>query len=203
MRIGFAGAHRVGKTTLAKLVAEKTGHPFVENSASPSFEALGIKPSANLQMSLRLKVQSHIFNRFKETTEGMNDFVVDRTPLDYIAYTVAELNTIEFNKLGSVGRGLIHAYIESCVKSVVDDFDVLFIVPPGIEIEHDDSKAICDRVVIEHIHALVASYAEISGHKAVFFLDRSMTVLDDRIQLVTDILANLKEFGLDCYVRTA
>lgn len=203
MRVGFAGAHRVGKTKLAQLVAEKTGHPFVPNSATPSFEAFGIKPNANLQTNLRLSVQTHIYQRFLEATKGMSDYIVDRTPLDYIAYTISELNTVEFNKLGSVGRSMVDGYVKSCLSSVLDKFDVLFIVPPGIEIEHDDSKGVCDSVVIEHVHALIASYADISGHQGVFFLDRGMTNLDDRVQLVTDVLTNIKQHGIGFYSDAA
>ncbi|EOF9312945.1 hypothetical protein ACK2J6_001115 [Vibrio fluvialis] len=203
MRVGIAGAHRVGKTTLAKLVAEKTGHPFVPNSATPSFETFGIKPNANLQMNLRLSVQTHIYQRFLEATNGMSDYIVDRTPLDYIAYTISELNTVEFNKLGSVGRSMVDGYIKSCLSSVLDKFDVLFIVPPGIEIEQDESKGVCDSVVIEHIHALIASYADISGHQGVFFLDRRMTNLDDRAQLIADVLTNIKQHGIGFYSDAA
>lgn len=190
MRVGIAGAHRTGKTTLAREVAELTGHNFVEGSATPSFLRYNCKPTDDLTVSKRLLIQQHILHRW--TAEMSNDSVTDRTPLDFIAYLVSEINTMEYKALSRIGTVMIATYIEECLKRLMS-LDVIFIVPPVIDIVHDDSKAICEAVMIDRINALIVGYAEQSGHENVFILDRSMTALQDRIDFVTGVMVNLRD----------
>ena len=62
--IGLSGAHRTGKSSLARAFAEKHGIPFVETSASQVFKDLGVDPAATHDFSTRLTVQEEILKRF-------------------------------------------------------------------------------------------------------------------------------------------
>ncbi|HGS5147632.1 TPA: AAA family ATPase [Vibrio parahaemolyticus] len=194
MRIGIAGAHRTGKTTLAREVAELTGHHFVEGSATPSFLRYNCKPTDDLSLSKRIVIQQHILNRW--TAEMSNDSVTDRTPLDFIAYLASEVNTSDYQSLSDIGVGVIEAYIDKCM-SRLSSLDAIFIVPPAVEIVYDDSKGICDKLMVERIHALIVGYAELSEHPRVFLLDRGMTDLNDRVKYVTGILESIKSRAIN------
>ncbi|GAL23004.1 hypothetical protein JCM19235_1305 [Vibrio maritimus] len=192
MKIGFAGAHRTGKTTLAKKVAQELKLAYEAGSATPVFEQMGVNPTDDLSMNMRFHIQMGILDQFKAlSADGEKlEFVTDRTPLDYIAYTVSELNTREYRELGDMGKASIRAYIRECLDQL-HNLDVVFIVPPAIDIIYDSSKALCDRVIIDNIHALIMEYADQSEHPQIYVLDRSMVDLEDRAHYAKGVIQTL------------
>ena len=191
MRIGIAGAHRTGKTTLAKKLAERLFTPFIQGSATPVYEKLGLLPSDDLTLSQRHMVQSNILLEHKKAISGQTAFITDRTPLDYIAYSVSEINTIEYKKLSKIGVELWSTYIDDCLTAL-NNFDIVIVVPPSIPIEQDHTKAVCDQIMIDRIHALIVGYADLSMHDRVFVLDSEVTDLDERVESVLSLISVFK-----------
>lgn len=187
MRIGFAGAHRTGKTTLANAVAKHFGHELTAGSCTPAFVNSGKKPSDDMSYTDRFVIQQDILERYKASVEGKEVVFIDRTGLDFMAYTSAEMNTKEYATLSEETISAIGDYLNDCLMSV-DGLDAIFIVPPGIQIVHDETKAICDDLIIESINALIVGYAEKVTTTNVYLLDRSVLLLEDRVKVVVDII---------------
>lgn len=144
MKIGLVGAHRVGKTTLAKQVAEQAGLTFVNTSTSDVFKARKIDAKQSLPLHERLDCQLDILKLLGERYEAAGaSFVADRTPLDAAAYMMLELNregALEMES-DSVLDDLVDAYFRTCIHLTNKHFSSVFLIQPGIPIVHDATKA--------------------------------------------------------------
>ena len=58
--IGLLGAHRVGKTTLARELEKRYGLLFVQTNVIDTFERLGKDPRLDYDMETRLSIQEEI-----------------------------------------------------------------------------------------------------------------------------------------------
>lgn len=93
--IFFTGVHATGKTTLAKLFAEKHDLRFVETKCADIFIENGFDIKADLNFRQRFEIQKKVMARVMETIDAVpadEVVVMDRSPLDVIAYTAAEFN---------------------------------------------------------------------------------------------------------------
>src|SRR3569832_863688 len=68
--IGLCGAHRTGKTSLAKAYAKKHGIAFMETSVSAIFKELGLDPAASFDFKTRLDIQEVILERLDAMYSG-------------------------------------------------------------------------------------------------------------------------------------
>lgn len=92
MCIAFVGAHRTGKTTLAREVSKVTGIPFAETSTTAVMRELGLNPVANMPFMDRLHLQEILLKHHIEWIKTLpRPVILDRSPFDMVAYTVAEL----------------------------------------------------------------------------------------------------------------
>src|SRR3569832_662701 len=81
--IGLCGAHRTGKTSLAKAYAKKHGIAFMETSVSAIFKELGLDPAASFDFKTRLDIQEVILERLDamySMVAPVSFAIVDRTP---------------------------------------------------------------------------------------------------------------------------
>lgn len=101
MRIAFSGTHRTGKSTLAKILAEKLNLPFVpmEVAKMPVWENSGISPAdaKNITFAERVAIQYQILDYMENNLKGMGEsnpegFVTDRSPVDVFAYMIAGID---------------------------------------------------------------------------------------------------------------
>ena len=186
MIIGLTGAHRTGKSTLAKAFADKY-HDEVKlclTSASQVFQRLGYSPQAELDFETRLTIQEEILKeltkQYKEHTGQMA--ITDRTPIDMLAYTLAEVNRQTLTpKLDT----RLRKYSERCYDVTNQYFGVLIVVQPGIPLVDDPTKAPATEGYIEHINALICGLvAQEVILPAHYYLARSSTDLLARVDAV-------------------
>lgn len=180
--IGLAGAHRVGKTSLARAFAEKHGLEFVETSASAIFSEMRLDPAATYDFSTRLTVQEEILKRFDALYAshiGTDLAITDRTPLDMLAYTMAEAigDTVMAEDQKRFKR-----YAQACFDVTNKRFGVLLVVQPGIEIVPAKGKAAANAAYIEHLSSLILGLSVDERVKAAhFYIPRYMVDMDERI----------------------
>lgn len=157
MSFGICGAHRVGKTTLCEALSNETDLPFIETSVGEVFKKMGIRADQKLNFSQRMDVQFRILDHIQKIYEAERGFFIcDRTPIDLLAYTMADLSAgCEVTGFDSIR---FSTYIEACFALVNDHFSTLLAIQPGIDVVKDvDGKptGTMNMPYIEHINSLV------------------------------------------------
>lgn len=155
MIIGLAGAHRVGKTTLAKQYAADHGLYFLETSVTGVFVKLGRVPSDPMTFADRLEVQEEILKYLEgeySRASMKNGCITDRTPLDMIAYTMGDAigDTVPEELQERFAK-----YIENCFALTNKYFGVIALVQPGIPLVVAEGKAAINRAYIEHLNTII------------------------------------------------
>jgi prepilin-type N-terminal cleavage/methylation domain-containing protein len=147
---------------------------FVENVAD-----LGLDPAAPMDFQTRLFVQHHVLDAAELVWQNAPmPFISDRTPIDMIAYTLADIQgatTVDFEQL--------QQYLDRCFVITNQFFQHLAIIQPGIPLVYENGKAALNAAYIEHINILVIGLCADPRLKAqVFCNPRSAIDLDLRIR---------------------
>lgn len=138
--IGFSGAHRTGKTTLAKEFADRMRLPFLEtNIANVSIWEI-FNPHDYLTFAERIEVQGHILETiqsiFKEKRNSKSLIVTDRTPIDVLAYLFANIDQTTSQLFDS----RVSSFIKSCQILTMKYFSKIFVIQPAISFEKLPNK---------------------------------------------------------------
>lgn len=148
------------------------------------FARLGYSPQADLDFTTRLTIQEEILKELTKQYRAVKSgiFIADRTPVDFMAYTLAEVQrttmTPELDER-------LEAYITRCADVCNQFFGTLIVIQPGIELVADDTKAPANYGYIEHINALVCGLVTRSDLKAHhFYINRDVTDLKQRVKSV-------------------
>ncbi len=193
--LGLAGAHRVGKTTLAQVFAEAADLRFVRTSSSELIKAMGFDINAHMSLQERLVLQAVILDdaHQKYLEAKPYGFVTDRTPLDMLAYTMSEITQERANELAnSPGLSeLMTAYVDRCFKVANECFDSIVVIQPGIKVVDDKAKvtAPTSEIYIEKINSIIIAQTanpKLNGGMAGV-LKRGINDLDDRIAALVKI----------------
>lgn len=179
--IGLCGAHRTGKTSLARAFAEKFELEFVQTSASQVFKDLGLDAATHYDFATRLTIQEEILKRFDEqyAEVGAKPAIADRTPLDMLGYTMAE--AIQ-HAVPAELQDRFKKYVQSCIDVTNKRFGVLLVVQPGIQVVEEEGKAALNDAYIEHLNSIILGLSVDERIKAQhFYIRRSMTDMDERI----------------------
>ncbi len=190
MSIGIAGAHRTGKTTLAKKFAEETGMYFLKTSASATFERLGRSPKLDYDFETRLEIQSEILSDMMAAyAKAPKVFIADRTPIDLMAYTIADVQreTIKNEKVDFILRN----YLETCIEVTTKYFNGIVVLQPGIPVVEENGKAPGNYGYIAHINYLVVGITLSKLHQNMNCLVMHDYVVDlgERIETLKAIMA--------------
>lgn len=182
--IGFMGAHRTGKTTLARQVAEKMGCEFVETKTSGVFEELGLNPRDAYPFRQRLLIQNKILERLAQQYRSADrTFVADRTPLDVLMYSWSEIH--RDTEMNQADHQAFKAHIHSAYEITNRHFNLIFHVRPGICIVDAPGKAPPNPAYIHHLDMLCPSVANHPMlNSSVMGLPADVTDLDLRVQIV-------------------
>lgn len=183
MNIGLAGSHRTGKTTLAQEYSEKMGVPFVQTSASEVFKMMGFDPKADYDFKVRMLIQNEILDASEKLWRAQKgDFITDRTPIDMLAYTIAD---IQRENLDKDDEKIFMDYQRSCIDVLNRQFSMLVVIQPGIKLVEAEGKAPANEAYIEHINTLVVGIvndARIGCSK--FIMSRKTTDLRRRLDVL-------------------
>jgi hypothetical protein len=151
MNIGICGSHRVGKTTLAKRIAEHKNVPFIATNVGSVFESMNVKVKDDLSFSARLDVQKAILGHCTslwDTSDG--SFVTDRTPIDFISYLLVSLGPTS-----TAENGHLIAYINECYSILNSRFTQLIYMQPAIHTHITEGKGSINAPFMEHLNVIV------------------------------------------------
>jgi hypothetical protein len=191
MGIGFCGAHRTGKTTLATEVATACALPLVRTSTSAVFQRLGLDPAAPLTAEQRLVIQRLVLDGAIAQWAPLENrrFVSDRTPLDMAAYLLADIQGATV-----VDATAVTDYVAAALAATQHYFQHLFLIPPAIPLVWETGKAALNRAYMLHLHYLVGGLCGTLLHSAqdghprqhqIHFLPQELTDLTQRRIWVT------------------
>ena len=133
MIYGLTGASRAGKKTLGRQLSQKLGIPFISTKITEIASELRLPSSVdNLDFMERITVQ---FQLLCGMEVFLNDLttpcIIDRTPIDLIAYTLAEINMHSLtNTLEIIDREIIDSslveFYHSCIELTKEHVDRLY-----------------------------------------------------------------------------
>jgi adenylate kinase family enzyme len=139
-KIYLCGSAGVGKTTLAKEVAELTGLPFISGSAKELSLAYGFKSHKELleafekDAEFAMQYQYGLLDYRKTQAEELDGFITDRSPIDNIAYFLLSL-------AHKISTERAREYIEYALESIKEGSKVVFLQRhPGIALENDNHR---------------------------------------------------------------
>ncbi len=190
MRIGFVGAHRTGKTTLARAVAEALGLEVAESQVSAIARNYGfLMDNDRRDRPEFFEMQKHILRHLESNVRGRDAFVADRTPLDAAAYLIAD---VQANTGSEQWQDEVLQYVDSAVRMTEDLFDVVILVPPAIDFDPMDGKPGANLAYQEHHHLICRGlHADLDQDKvAVGRILRENLDLGDRTSAVVDFVRN-------------
>jgi hypothetical protein len=189
-RIGLCGSHRTGKTTLAEAISKQTGIPFIKTSTSAVFEQHGLHPAQPLDFKTRLWIQHCVIEAavpiWQQAGKGL--FITDRTPLDFMAYTLAEIQGAT-----EVNSEELEAYLAHCFEVTNQFFTKLVILQPAIKLVYEPGKAALNKGYMEHLNTLIQGLCHDERLKCPsLVIKRHITPLDQRIEIVLNSLVNYR-----------
>lgn len=195
-KIGFSGAHRTGKTTLAKAFAEKHGFAFHETKVTSTFAQQSARAMESMTgpegFKARLAQQEMITHHIaKILIYSEPKAVFDRTMLDVYAYTSyylrQQMNT--FNHDGRHIEALYRLLGEVVQRMVLQDFT--FVIQTGIPYHEDATKASQESQQIINDLIVKAAEAYLPANR-YFVVPKEIVSFDERMEVVYDVCKTLK-----------
>lgn len=188
--IGLIGAHRTGKTTLAQAWANTTDGAYspllIDTSAT--IASNGKSAAEDMPFDDRFDLQLAILdNMAKQYAEAAGDgaFVADRTPLDAVAYLLAD---VQRRTLTPRQEGFVIDYLCSADRLAREHFGLIVLLRPGIPMVAAAGKATASLIYQRHIDllcsGLATDFASAVG-TMVYPMPRDALALGTRISMLT------------------
>ena len=158
-RIGLTGAHRVGKSTLAEVLAKDIKAKYAPVGISAMQAAYGYDSSKqDYPWEERKKIQELLLREFSNQLLGLRVYhvdpvnsplkITDRTPLDLVGYAMwsfPDNPTKEDN-------AWLENYIQLCIELTNRNYRGVALVQPGISLVSSPTSAAADIEMIETLN---------------------------------------------------
>jgi len=186
--IGLAGAQRTGKTTLAIECGKVFEIPVIETSISKVFIDMGYDPKVKYNFETRLHIQWNILETLlaQYNSADRGAFITDRTPLDFVAYLMADMGRDTLNP--ALEREFMN-YMAACFEVLNSYFSVVVVVQPGIKVVESKGKAAGSPAHMEHVNTIITGLAinqEINIQHT--YIPRHITDLSQRVRCIEESL---------------
>lgn len=165
MLFGLTGAHRSGKTTLARTVARELDIEFYETSTSEVARKLGFDAVGVMTLSQRLQLQQGLLeNHLNEISRRSRPLITDRTPLDYMGYMLCEVDMQSHLKLTEEELFALGEFMVNCLEKMRENFDYAFYTQPLPEYDIADGKPAANPAYqLHHDICVLGALAKLSG----------------------------------------
>lgn len=186
MCIAFVGAHRTGKTTLAREVSRATGIPFAETSTTAVMKELGLNPVADMPFIDRLHMQELLLKHHAEWIGTLpRPVILDRSPLDMIAYTIAEIGM--HHDLSYDER--VMEYCADAAHIVRRHYGMVIAVRPLSEYEADPTKPPPSMSYQTHIQFIIEGSMEMMQEMVLTHVIAERD-LSQRVEIARGLIAD-------------
>ena len=155
-RIGLTGAHRVGKSTLAEVLAKDTKAKYAPVGISDMQAAYGYDSSKqDYPWEERKKIQELLLGEFSNQLLGLRVYhvepvnrplkITDRTPLDLVGYAMWSFP----DNATKEDTAWLENYIQLCIELTNRNYRGIALVQPGIPLVSSPTSAPADAEMIE------------------------------------------------------
>lgn len=184
MAFGFAGAHRTGKTTLAKRVAEELGWYYHDASVSKVMREAGINAVGDVPIAQRIEAQEFLLKRYLADLQfAPRPMVTDRTPLDMISYMLGE---ITMHNTDAATGDRVHKYTTDCITATLTHFDTIIMVRPLNVYKVEEGKPPLNRGYQDVVQLLAEGAAALVEPQ--MYIERMVpSDLDERVAYSKDV----------------
>lgn len=203
--IGLVGAHRTGKTTLARTYAEKTGALYLDASVTKIIREAGYDPAAagKYDFKTRLDVQEIVLKKcceiYASATPGLAA-ITDRTPLDMLGYTMSEAIG---NVVGEAEQARFAVYVQDCFDATNRYFSTVLLLQPGIPLKDADGKAVANEAFIEHLNSLMFGLTVDPRLKvAHYYVPRHLLSIPDRLAAISHATGRTVDIAMQAVSQT-
>lgn len=181
--IGLLGPHGSGKTTLARAYGEYARIPIVETQTSRLWADMGLDPKVEHPFPVRLHFQERVLVALVDAycSAGVA-FISDRTPLDALAYTMADVHNDNVQ-----GREWLRLknYTDACFRVTNQHFTNLVLVQPGIPLRDKVGSVAVNEAYIEKLNMLMLGFlADPRLQTSHYYIPKPVLALDRRIACV-------------------
>lgn len=194
---GLAGAHRTGKTTIARKLAELNKCPFITMSGGKLASDMGLKIGLDMAWSDRVRFQDTwldlMLDGYQREGEGCL-FVTDRTPIDLAAYVITAWHPAVTTK---DEEDWAMDYVQRCMIATNAWLFQIGILQPGIPWVDDAQKGEKNEFYREALNSVMIGLAWGDSIKApVHIVDRETLDMDERIAELTQAYSsNLSDYS--------
>ncbi|MCP1539983.1 AAA family ATPase [Methylorubrum extorquens] len=184
--IGFTGASRTGKSTLARAAGEALGLPYFEMKTAEIMKAAGYENIGNLPIEERLAAQDAYLKAYGEILGSLDrPTIVDRTPIDLIGYMMAEVG---MHATTPEQGERIRDYCERALTMANRNFAMIFVPCPLPTYEMAEGKAPPNRAYQWHTHWIMEGAMQML--RGPMSIRVSTTDPDKRLQGVCEVIAD-------------
>ena len=134
MKIALTGASSTGKTTVAKLLADKLKIPFVGSTARSIAERVKLQPEQINNRDEFILFQKRVIEEKLLEESSYDSFITDRAYIDSIVYTL-KLSML----LDSDDINFLRVYEKECIAKT-HNYDILIKVPAVLPVKSDNVR---------------------------------------------------------------
>lgn len=199
--LALSGAHRVGKSTLAKAFAEKQDWTFIQTSASPVFKHFGLHIDQQLTFDQRMLVQNAVLElHLDDARKASSKSITDRSTIDMAAYALAEWGKNAQGKQCD----LLDDYVDRCLNAAKWTYSGWVMVQPGISYVEEEGKPAASKPFQYLHHTLCMGMMNDGRIKGMprFIISSNVTEIDARITILEKIVTALPKCHLGEEVPT-
>lgn len=190
MLFGFVGSSGVGKTTLAKALAENLGIHYIDGSITKLGKQLGYDPVAPLGLSQRIALQYGLLKAHMDLIEqAPRPAFIDRTPVDMVGYMLCEFDMHSSLILSDKELELADQYVDLCKKAVNARYDTVFLLSRLPTYEEADTRPKLNPAYQRHSHLVMTGvFQELNDCVNTVYVNT--TNLEERISAVENIIVH-------------
>ncbi|MER9176243.1 ATP-binding protein [Mesorhizobium sp. M0955] len=190
MLYGFVGPSRAGKTTLARKVSEGLAMEFHPTSTSKVAKEHGFDLMAPMTLADRVAVQNILLdNHIRELEELPRPLLIDRTPVDYLAYLLAEFNMTSDQAASPATLNAAYDFVNRCLSTTKRYYDFLYYLAPLPFYKAEDGKHADNKAFQQHSALLMQGIlSELNGDVNIAYIHD--TDLDNRVDFLTSHLVS-------------
>jgi nicotinamide riboside kinase len=188
MLFGISGASGTGKTTLAKRVAEDLGITYMPTSITECAKKHGFDAVAPMSLQSRIELQMHLLKDHVDmVTNADRPLIVDRTPIDMVAYLMAEFDMHSHMRATSEEIVAAEEYVDLCLDATTRLYDYIFVLGQLDHYEIKESRPADNRAYQTHTQLIMQGCLSQIHGRMNYMVIRSQD-LEDRHETLSDAI---------------